>query len=423
MALAAQAVNQTRNSQEMAATEELLDVTLADAYRRNRNSRSKTKNLRCFPSCCEGGHVNNGFCGRAITFTIRRQATNLYACATFCAVDANLDLPTEIPEERGKTNPLGFWIPVKVESISEGFFKLTVNPELLGWHYSWKATKATRNTKHTLRTCLFEATGDKAGDKGRSLGFLCNVDTESFLLYSGVEKNDEQLEANEKRLADKRKGPDEETADLTLLSRRKVAVEEPCVQATGIRDPSRQNLDGIPMRKLLQKVTMPHRERAYYGKGIWSTGEENGRCEIPEEADAQRSFEEFLDFYPGDLLEEFNLDQEDSNTLEELEDDFELCEEAEEVVLRAMTSDQLADELVEFFKECSSGLVGNALCEYIDIVEDTEECNTLVPFAKILFRKFQTIITRRIETELYENGFLSQCTIQPDVRGITFCEL
>ena len=366
--------------------------------------------------------MNNGFCGRAITFTIRQQATNLYACATFCAVDANLDLPTEIPEERGKTNPLGFWIPVEVESISEGFFKLTVNPELLGWHYSWKATKGTRNTKHTLRTCLFEVTAGTTGEKGKSLGFLKYVDTKCFLLYSGVEKNDEQLEANEARFVDKRKGPDEETADLTLLSRRKVAVEEPPPSNIGLRDPFRQNLDGIPIRRLLRKITTTNGESLCSARvASWPGAEEGNETaeKSGQKEDGQSEFDEFFDFLgdPSDLLEDFDLNKLDSDSFDSSEGDFELSDEAQTVIIRSLTSDKLANELMQFFDECSSGPVGSALVEYIDIVEDTEESNMLVPFAKILFRKYQTIITRRIEADLYANGFLSKRTIQSDIRG------
>ena len=360
--------------------------------------------------------MNNGFCGQAITFTIRLPAERIYACATFCALDASVTLPQTLPEERGKTNPLGYWIPVQVEPLGSNLFELTVNPELLGWHYSWRATKGTRNTRHTLRTFLFEQEGD-------ALTLLRHVDTQSFLLYSGVEKGGDapDNEVLEGGSADKRKGLDGETSDVWVMSRRRVNDTEEVLGMGVVRPENRQNLDDIPIRKLLEKATIV---------GVCS---DSGRCaergkalgfeEEFGEGDVTESDESILDFLgdPNDFMKEFDLVQFDSDSFDSVEHDFELSVDAQRQIIQSLTSDQLASDLVDFYTECSTGPVGSAFCEYIDVVEDTAEFNMLVPFAKILFHKYQKIIMRRIEADLYEGGFLTKCKIQSDVRGKRSC--
>lgn len=36
-----------------------------DDYLRN-NKANGSKNIRCFPCCCEGGHSQKGFCGQPV---------------------------------------------------------------------------------------------------------------------------------------------------------------------------------------------------------------------------------------------------------------------------------------------------------------------------------------------------------------------
>ena len=46
-----------------------------DSYERKYKGKNK-KNMRCFPTCCEAGHQENGFCGRAVIAKMIHRLTN-----------------------------------------------------------------------------------------------------------------------------------------------------------------------------------------------------------------------------------------------------------------------------------------------------------------------------------------------------------
>ena len=47
-------------------------------YQRNNKAKAK-KNLRCFPACRRDGHVQAGFCGRAVTVRVSHTLEELSA--------------------------------------------------------------------------------------------------------------------------------------------------------------------------------------------------------------------------------------------------------------------------------------------------------------------------------------------------------
>ena len=68
-------------------------------YQRNNKAKAK-KNLRCFPACRRDGHVQAGFCGRAVTVSVSHTleelgaigATGLSAFGIFRSVNMESDL-------------------------------------------------------------------------------------------------------------------------------------------------------------------------------------------------------------------------------------------------------------------------------------------------------------------------------------------
>lgn len=55
---------------------------------------------------------------------------------------------------RSSIKPLARWIPVTIQRESSQCIFMVVNPQLLGWHYSWRSMKSKSHTKHRLRVYL-----------------------------------------------------------------------------------------------------------------------------------------------------------------------------------------------------------------------------------------------------------------------------
>ena len=164
------------------AGSEFFSTQILSAYQRNRNSRSKTKNLRCFPCCSvPGKHMSNGFCGQSVVVTIPSSTVgsvqNICAYARFIPKETptTVDiLPAkeldEVTDVRSKNNPCCQWIRVRFSSQGDGNVVFTINPDLLGWHYGWRSNKNTRNTLHVLRLYVF-----RKAQSGSQLKLICEV--------------------------------------------------------------------------------------------------------------------------------------------------------------------------------------------------------------------------------------------------------
>lgn len=155
-----------------------------ECYRRNRNSRTRTKNLRCFPCCSiQGQHNEIGFCGQSVQVKAPASSLNvpldtIVAYAQFGMKSKTLrDLPTaEVTRDqlRGVHNPCGNWIPVVCERQADNGVSFIINPSLLGWHYGWKSNKNARKIKHVLRLLVFAK-----GARG-ALTLACQVSAASL---------------------------------------------------------------------------------------------------------------------------------------------------------------------------------------------------------------------------------------------------
>ena len=133
------------------------------SYQRNTNSRSQTKNLRCFPVCKNGKHVRQAFCGEAVKVGIRmpkKPANAIVAYAKFgLHGEKEIDVPCRLLdglEVRSAANLCSPWIRVEVSWQADDYALLSINPDLLGWHYGWKSNKHTRSMKHCLKLFIFD---------------------------------------------------------------------------------------------------------------------------------------------------------------------------------------------------------------------------------------------------------------------------
>lgn len=172
------------------------------AYQRNRNSRTKTKNLRCFPDCTQGsGHEQYGFCGRKIIArlpALALDASLLFAAARFVLEDCN-EMATRPPSEadfRTSRTPTKSWIKVNIISGADGSMALEINPELLGWHYDWKSSKKTRKLQHCLQIYVYTF-ATVLGE--RQLKLLKTAKSPCFSLYSGNQTKEQVGKSKRKR--------------------------------------------------------------------------------------------------------------------------------------------------------------------------------------------------------------------------------
>ena len=147
--------------------------------------------IRCFPSCCEGGHRPNSFCGVNVTAEIKfihtaeidwgkgeilffgsfREAADTSYCKTdssnLLAISMTDLLEQVIRIKDDHALPHKHFIPVDTivlkENVSdtthETLLSLTVSP-IGSYYYSWESCRWKANTKHIFEICAFEDLGN-----------------------------------------------------------------------------------------------------------------------------------------------------------------------------------------------------------------------------------------------------------------------
>jgi len=160
-------------------------------YQRN-NKRSGQKNLRCFPTCGERGHMSSGFCGRFLECKVFKafqlhptQALRCWGEFIACGSGeerlpgAKYTLDEAFQKERTRAEPLRPWIRGEVKDEQDGSASIVFNRQLLGWHYNWVSTKHTCDSYHVFRAHVFildQNTG--------ILRYVESVSTPQFQLFS-----------------------------------------------------------------------------------------------------------------------------------------------------------------------------------------------------------------------------------------------
>lgn len=85
-------------------------------------------------------------------------------------------------------------------------------------------------------------------------------------------------------------------------------------------------------------------------------------------------------------------------------------------VLRTITSNKLSEEIAAFLYDCTNGPVGSTLCECLRGMGDPMNNPFFVDFAKSLFCRFQRVISRRVEADLFDNGLLSHSQLSASAK-------
>ena len=392
---------------------------------------------------------------------------NPSAFAKFSPCDDPINVTEPRPEAaaiRSKSLPTAEWIPVDVnvnlaEESEYGGMRLKVNPALLGWHYGWRSNKNTRFTRHCLRVFLFD--GDRVVKVMESSGFL---------VYSGKgfvvpAPTDEKLEVpqgdvrlNAKRKSQRRRGlrsvnGEEDEAfvlDVAVFSKQKVDAE--------------LNLDGdldldldldlgldleveVPsIRTLLERALKVGEEKGVEGKRGVVDGDQGELDELGLDFDEDTAvglIESLLnDDTMCDLASlatgtegqiagldpdghglELGLGLKTNNTsVDEIDGvveaggaEFELNRGLQlkriKQIKETLLSESLTEELCAFLSDCSQGSLGQSLCDTLEREENALANPFVVDLARTLFRRFQRVITRRVEQDLFANGLIPECLL------------
>lgn len=165
-------------------------VTWEPAYQRN-NKANGQKNLRCFPSHCEGLGHQRGFCGRSILVNYYMDASpesgqkKLFSFGHFTIADCEIGsvigaaakgacrdryqvgdlLPFDFVRSQIRSSefPLGHFVqglelPDKRKDVQNNTIRINFefNRNLKGWHYGFLGSKLTRNLHHIFRVYVLE---------------------------------------------------------------------------------------------------------------------------------------------------------------------------------------------------------------------------------------------------------------------------
>ncbi|GBG24634.1 UPF0587 protein C1orf123-like [Hondaea fermentalgiana] len=161
----------------MAATVEVYAVRedkrlmgFKSCYERRWNSRTRTKNLRCFPQCGPGAkHNAKGFCGCAIKGIVHMPCaptTELFGWAvldlkdsqkvTDFKQDGGIRIDHMRALERSKQNPRNEFLPCRVVHELANMVSLFANEDYMGWDYRWTGHKHTSHIQHCLFVLIFQ---------------------------------------------------------------------------------------------------------------------------------------------------------------------------------------------------------------------------------------------------------------------------
>lgn len=290
--------------------------------------------------------------------------------------------------------------------------ELEVNPDLLGWHYGWRSNKNTRLTRHCLRVFLFHAGA-----------FTRLLQSSSFLVYSGKHFITPPPAPKRKAFENGDQPADDlhhHSDGFALLSKKKLDPERVQVEP---RVPS--------IRALLERALK-------VGEDVGGLGDdgEMGNEDLDLEVDlagmdvdedgAIRLIESLLDDgimndltslatgegSQGEGGDEVRLG--DLGTETEMEKEMPsrgVQMERIKQIRETLVSEALTEELCAFLQECSQGSLGQSLCESLEKEEDAMANRFVVDLTQSLFRRFQKIITGRVELDLFEQGLIPRCSL------------
>ncbi|KAF0692691.1 Aste57867_16244 [Aphanomyces stellatus] len=152
------------------------------SYQRN-NKKGGTKNLRCFPNCCNGVHATKGFCGSAVT--ARFQWLHVQDPIPLVHLVAQFSPMADIGQPRWATfsalptsMDLGWYIGDCV-SVDESEVVVSFNTVLKGWHYGWVSNRHASDTLHAL--CVYALV--EAGSSG-TVECIHRIHTPLFRIFS-----------------------------------------------------------------------------------------------------------------------------------------------------------------------------------------------------------------------------------------------
>jgi hypothetical protein len=171
-------------------------------YLRN-NRGSGRKNIRCFPRCCEDGHVTRGFCGSAVYIAVR----NLTPWDMFFIqiVPQSGDIVREEPHvidlKIGRTYTRSYleghgnpnYAIGEVKKLFKGHLPQTPVPKDLSvekdetivqfnpsaWSCGWTSNKHSHATQHIVRAYRFKGHVRNNPDGSTDLAFECTQCTDS----------------------------------------------------------------------------------------------------------------------------------------------------------------------------------------------------------------------------------------------------
>lgn len=420
-------------------------TTFKRAYQRNRNSRTKTKNLRCFPDCTEGNkHEQFGFCGRTITATAdvsseeERAAFHpekLRAFARFTlneTGDPEVAWPHRKPKEedlRSKRCPTRPWIPVTVKATGDGGnLVFIINPDLVGWHYDWKSSKKDRNVQHCLRLYVYKRQAVITDTE-----LLTVLKSPAFVLYSGNQVPEAA-------------SPSSPKASVAVSKRKPEALLSPRVKQERITLSS-------PPPKVTDKLDVLNRvEKSVYGKaageakgveGSGKVGEDEGGEAGDAEKEKELTMRDILLKAKEQLqvtrlkkmTRNVSLDDVDVVFTEEEASEFldELLESTDDSILQLssldmepskvsqpnqildtamiqeivsiISSDDLIKDISQFINACTTGPLGSALVDVLDKLDSFEGLNPFVKeFSRSIFARFQSIIAKKLQQDLSKDA-------------------
>mmetsp|Transcript_15240 Transcript_15240/g.17782 ORF Transcript_15240/g.17782 Transcript_15240/m.17782 type:complete len:696 (-) Transcript_15240:856-2943(-) len=413
-------------------------TSFSATYIRKRNSRSGTKNIRCFPSCAPD-HNNAGFCGGSATLKVEHgftegQSDLFHGRARFEVTGENSsdsvspallrnELATDV---RTSKNPTAEWIPVIIEKESNSSTLVCViNPGLLGWHYGWRSNKSTASKLHSLRVYLYSSKTNSD-----EFHFVGKFSSPPFIIVSGARAQmakpslNVKVESPEpyesKRDSSSFPSPDHSTWSPCEKRKHGVNLDEKQTHQRAIEVLTRQKVD----EKHDSKPDKPESIRALLSATIiHARSRALQLLKSRENIYDHDSLVSVLDMFSDDTflsVDETNrpdgeCDNGNDNAsghlenVEGVEDDSSDLTRNPKVIAaisRSIRSSELSKKLSDFFEECSSGTIGDSLCEALCRLDDVNENPFIREFAKSLFAKFQLVISKHIWSDLYEKGLV-----------------
>ena len=403
-----------RLKQEVVEEEEVEDVRVRwspdfkSTYQRNRNSRTKTKNLRCFPGCLNGKHEQFGFCGGVVTASVAPGSqlysrlvppSSVQAFAKFTLYDADNSsssravepvVPPNPDQVRSPRFPRKPWIPVELtwSGGSSSSMDFVINPELVGWHYDWKSSRKNRELQHCLRLYIWLGSGVNKRE------LLHVTKSRPFVLYSGNQNPLDRPEASRKRKFS--------PAGLSVKVEPGLGRAEKRFHDSTAKKNSKDSDSSMTLRNLVLKAKNQLEDARRR-----RLGEQKGLSDsiVFDEHEASKFLDELLQSTDESILRlsSFELEPDSSSKPDEVLDGAMIQE-----IVNIISSDDLIKDISQFLNACTTGPLGAALCDVLDSLNSLEGMNPFVKeFSKSIFLRFQNIVSQKLQRDLSTKTLLS----------------